>query len=226
MLGGKYMMSKKGKIVFLLVSVIVLVIGVVGWQVYQLYTHSETSEKANLVTPKQKKSEKEEEPIPETNNSETEQTTEKQIEAAIQKQKMKEKNEKEKLEQTVISFTKAFLTYSTDSASSDFKNASQYMTKLAQSANEPNTDEKYESNKGIYKQVAGDTEAYLQVPMIGDEASFITISECHSESDGGVSTDFPLLLRGELEKQKDGTWLISQITIGNPANFPEQFFNK
>ncbi|MBC2288828.1 hypothetical protein [Listeria farberi] len=220
------MMSKKGKIIFLLVSAIVLVIGVVGWQVYQLYAQSETSEKANLVTPKQKKSKKETDPIPEINDSETEQATEKQIEAAVQTQKMKEKNEKEKLEQTVISFTKAFLTYSTDSVSSDFKKASPYMTKFAQSANEPNTDEKYESNKGIYKQAAGDTEVYLQVPIIGNEASFITIAECHSESEGGVSTNFPLLLRGELEKQKDGTWLISQVTIGNPANFPEQFFNK
>ncbi|HAO5780398.1 TPA: hypothetical protein IQJ52_002846 [Listeria monocytogenes] len=218
------MMSRKGKFYFVLVTFVLVVVGVVGWQVLQLYTQPETEDKANLASQKGEISKENKAEPDGNNNAETEQITEEQVDAAVQAEATKERNEKEDLEQTVEAFTKAFLTYSSDTASVDFEKATHYMTKEAKSANLPNTDEKYETNQGIYKQTAGDTDVYLDVPLNGKEAFFITITACHSESDGGISSDFPLMLRGELEKQEDNSWLISQVTIGNPANFPEEFF--
>ncbi|EAW7215132.1 hypothetical protein IA940_14690 [Listeria marthii] len=212
------MMNKKGKIIFVVIFSVVLVIGVVGWQVLKLYTESDSTDKANIaesegVISKNKTTA--------ANTTESESVIKKQVEEEIQAQVKKEQDD---LKKRVEAFTKTFLTYSSETASTDFKKAAQYMTKQAQSANEPNTDENYEQTQGLYKQVVAKTDIYLDVQPERKEGSFISIVSCHSEGDGGISSDFPLMLRGELTKQENNTWLISKVTIGNPANFPKQFF--
>ncbi|EAG2315623.1 hypothetical protein BZD61_14495 [Listeria monocytogenes] len=212
------MMNKKGKIIFVMIFSVVLVIGVVGWQVLKLYTESDSTDKANIyasegVISKNKR-------VAE-NTTESESVIKKQVEEEIQAQVKKEQDE---LKKRVEAFTKAFLTYSSETASTDFKKAAQYMTKQAQSANEPNTDENYEQAQGVYKQTAGKMDIYLDVQPEQKEGSFISIVSCHSESEGSISSDFPLMIRGEMQKQENNTWLISKVTIGNPANFPKQFF--
>ncbi|EBF5204400.1 hypothetical protein FH000_12785 [Listeria monocytogenes] len=215
------MMSRKGKLFFVLITVIVIVVGVIGWQVFQLYTQPTAKEKVNVATSEETISKNRTTDTTETTSTESEQMMKKQVEEEIQAQV---KKEQEVVKQRVTDFSSPFLTYTSRTATTDFEKAARYMTKQAQSANQPNTDEKYETNQGIYKQAAGDVDVYLDMPLNGKEASFISMVACHSESDGGVSADFPLLLKGELEKQEDNTWLISQVVIGNPANFPEVFF--
>ncbi|MBC1339418.1 hypothetical protein HB837_14560 [Listeria innocua] len=215
------MMTKKGKVIFVLIFSVVLVIGVVGWQVLKLYTQSNSTDTANVATSEETISKNKTTDTMETNNTESEQMLKKQVEEEVQSQV---KKEQEVVKQRVTDFSSTFLTYTSKTATTDFEKAARYMTKQAQSANQPNTDEKYETNQGIYKQAAGEVDVYLDMPLNGKEASFISIVACHSESDVGASADFPLLLKGELEKQEDNTWLISQVVIGNPANFPEVFF--
>ncbi|MBC1385614.1 hypothetical protein [Listeria innocua] len=215
------MMNKKGKIIFVLIFSVVLVIAVVGWQVIKLYTQSDSADKDTRVISEEAISKNKTIDSVEDNTTESVQVMRKQIEEEIQAQVKKEQND---LKKTVEAFTKAFLTYSSETASTDFKNAAKYMTQQAQSANEPNTDENYEEKQGLYKQAAGKVDLYIDVQQERKEGSFISIVSCHSESDGGISSDFPLMLRGELKKQESNTWLISKVTIGNPANFPKQFF--
>ncbi|EKZ4627429.1 hypothetical protein QQ060_003050 [Listeria monocytogenes] len=212
------MMNKKGKIILVVIFLVVLLTGVVGWQVLKLYTQPDSADKANITASEEALSKNN---TTTANTTEPEQVIKKQVEEEVQATVKKEQDD---LKKRVEAFTKTFLTYSSETASADFKKAVPYMTKQAQSANEPNTDEKYEQAQGVYKQTAGKMDIYLDVQPEQKEGSFISIVSCHSESEGSISSDFPLMIRGEMQKQENNTWLISKVTIGNPANFPKQFF--
>ncbi|WP_270997214.1 hypothetical protein [Listeria seeligeri] len=215
------MITQKKKILFVILAVLLIVVSIVGWQVAKLYLQPETTETANVTTPEAKTTRTTTE---EPNSDGDEKEIEERVNKALQTQASKNKKEKDRLEKNLEAFSKAYLTYTSLTAESDFEKAAPYMTETARLANQPNSDEQYEGNHDIYKQSVQDTEIFLDVDMEETKGSFITIATCHSEGEGGTSSDFQWMLKGKIEKQTDNSWLVAEVSNGNPSNFPEQFF--